>query len=312
MSKKNTTNFQKVMIFNRAFDMVSNEPSEYNSYSEDSQGNIMYSPLKHIRKELFMKSKNIIRLRLDLIKEEIFELNDAIKDNNIIEQRDACADILYVVYGMCDVLGISIDDIFNNTIKDIITKLHSDNLYYFENSVTEITNKGEYSLSNFNYIKYFINDIINFYINIDKNINYTIQNNKTDLISIINTNLHILYSELNQNCYNDDLNINISFENIAVNLIDLLIFTYMFTVVLGVNADEDFSIVHESNMSKLCDTEEDAKSTVNDYSIKYLTKSSPYDSPYYYYLPNLDKWIVKNLSSGKALKNIKYKKVCFE
>ena len=82
-------------------------------------------------------------------------------------------------------------------------------------------------------------------------------------------------------------------------------------MVIGTNADNDFAIVHDSNMSKLCSTEADAIATVEDYKQKYELKTSPYDSPYYYYLPKLNKWIVKNLSTGKALKNIKYKKVEF-
>ena len=64
-------------------------------------------------------------------------------------------------------------------------------------------------------------------------------------------------------------------------------------------------------MSKLCDTEQDAKDTIVDYINKYNAGKSPYDSPYYYELPELKKWIVKNKSSGKALKNIKYKAVEF-
>ena len=101
------------------------------------------------------------------------------------------------------------------------------------------------------------------------------------------------------------------FKLIANNLYDLLKWTYIMTQVIGVNADSDFAIVHDSNMSKLCSTKEDAIATVEDYQAKYRAGKSPYDSPYYYYLPNLNKWIVKNLSSGKALKNIKYVKVCF-
>ena len=64
-------------------------------------------------------------------------------------------------------------------------------------------------------------------------------------------------------------------------------------------------------MSKLCDNENDAIKTVTDYAIKYIEGKSPYDSPYCYELPQLKKWIVKNKSTGKALKNIKYHKVCF-
>ena len=58
-------------------------------------------------------------------------------------------------------------------------------------------------------------------------------------------------------------------------------------------------------------TQDMAQATVNDYTAKYVSGNSPYDTPYYYELPELGKWIVKNKSTGKALKNIKYKKVDF-
>ena len=127
------TNFIKVMEFNRAFDMVPQEPSIYSSYVEDLNGNIKYNPLKNIRKDIFKDSTPIIKLRLALIKEEIEELNGAILQNDLIEQRDACSDILYVVYGMADVLGISIDDYFSMKINTQI----NDNLnYYINNNLT--------------------------------------------------------------------------------------------------------------------------------------------------------------------------------
>ena len=304
----NITNFKKVMIFNRAFDMVSNELSEYNSYIQKQNGVIEFNPLINFRKELFVNSSSIIKLRLDLIKEEITELCDAINQNDIIEQRDACADILYVVYGMADVLGISIDDLFSNKFKtNIINNFKSE--FGFESGI-----------DNFTYVKTFVNEYIGFDIK-TKNI--------LEMTDIVKHKLNTIYLELETNCNkvfsNEDSTntkqipkyspTNILNENkadyISHNLYELLVWTYIMTLVLNVNANDDFSIVHESNMSKLCDNEEDAKNTIEDYKKKYIAGTSPYDSPYYYYLPNLDKWIVKNLSSGKALKNIKYKKVCF-
>ena len=105
-------NFQKVQEFNRAFDMVSKEPKKYNGYNIDSNGNVNYTTLQNIRPDLFSNSPQIIKLRLDLIKEEIGELTVAMENHDIIETRDAIADILYVVYGMADVLGIAIDTSF--------------------------------------------------------------------------------------------------------------------------------------------------------------------------------------------------------
>ena len=99
--------------------------------------------------------------------------------------------------------------------------------------------------------------------------------------------------------------------NLSKSICELLKYTYSLAAILNINADSDFAIVHDSNMSKLCDNEDDARATVSDYEEKFKTGTSPYDSPYYYYLEDIGKYIVKNKSTGKALKNIKYKKVVF-
>ena len=58
-------------------------------------------------------------------------------------------------------------------------------------------------------------------------------------------------------------------------------------------------------MSKLCKSVDEAEATVKDYQEKYNNGVSTYDTPYYYELkPNL--YVVKNKSTGKALKSINY------
>ena len=69
--------------------------------------------------------------------------------------------------------------------------------------------------------------------------------------------------------------------------------------------DGAFRNVHNSNMSKLCTSISEANDTVNSYIEKFQNGASPYDSPYYYEIkPNL--FVVKNKSTGKALKSINY------
>jgi hypothetical protein len=88
-------------------------------------------------------------------------------------------------------------------------------------------------------------------------------------------------------------------------LMCLIINTYNIGFQLTENLDYAFRNVHESNMSKLCKTIEEAEQTVKDYERKYNINESPYDSPYYYELkPNL--YVIKNKSTGKALKSINY------
>ena len=96
-------------------------------------------------------------------------------------------------------------------------------------------------------------------------------------------------------------------------LADILYVVYGAAARFGINADTDFDIVHRSNMSKLCDTEEIAQQTVAKYQADYQAGNSPYDSPYYEFIGGtINKWIVKNKSTGKALKSIHYTKVKFD
>jgi predicted HAD superfamily Cof-like phosphohydrolase len=88
-------------------------------------------------------------------------------------------------------------------------------------------------------------------------------------------------------------------------LIQLIVNTYNIGFQLTDKLDEAFLNVHESNMSKLCKSIEEAEATVKDYQEKYNNGTSSYDTPYYYELkPGL--YVVKNKSTGKALKSINY------
>ena len=53
-----------------------------------------------------------IQLRLNLIKEELSELEQAIKNKNLKEIADALTDILYVTYGAGYAYGINLDKCF--------------------------------------------------------------------------------------------------------------------------------------------------------------------------------------------------------
>jgi predicted HAD superfamily Cof-like phosphohydrolase len=91
-------------------------------------------------------------------------------------------------------------------------------------------------------------------------------------------------------------------------LADILYVVYGMGASFGIDMDEAFDIVHKSNMSKLCYTEEDAQITVQKYKEE---RPQRYDSPYYYKFAK-GVYIVKNKSTGKVLKNHKYKPVNFE
>jgi predicted HAD superfamily Cof-like phosphohydrolase len=73
----------------------------------------------------FPKEK-IVELRYDLIKEELDELNQAIKDKDIKEVADALTDILYVTYGAGHAFGIDLDKCFEEVQRSNMSKLGSD------------------------------------------------------------------------------------------------------------------------------------------------------------------------------------------
>lgn len=85
---------------------------------------------------------------------------------------------------------------------------------------------------------------------------------------------------------------------------DILYVVYGAGGALGIDLDKSFNVVHESNMSKFCKTEKEAKDTVLSYIEKYAKGESPYDSPGYKLVNGL--YVVYNVSTGKVLKNIKY------
>jgi len=70
--------------------------------------------------------EKIIQLRYDLIKEELEELNQAIKDKDIKEVADALTDILYVTYGAGHAFGIDLDKCFHEVQQSNMSKLGSD------------------------------------------------------------------------------------------------------------------------------------------------------------------------------------------
>jgi predicted HAD superfamily Cof-like phosphohydrolase len=66
---------------------------------------------------------NIIKLRINLIKEELLELEEALSEKNIEETADALTDILYVTYGAGHAFGIDLDKCFNEVQKSNMSKL---------------------------------------------------------------------------------------------------------------------------------------------------------------------------------------------
>jgi len=68
----------------------------------------------------------IVNLRLDLIREELSELKEAIEKKDIKEVADALTDILYVTYGAGHAFGINLDKCFEEVQNSNMSKLGSD------------------------------------------------------------------------------------------------------------------------------------------------------------------------------------------
>ena len=228
--------------------------------------------------DIFTEEPKLVDLRLKLIKEEIEELNDAFKNFDIVEVIDALSDILYVVYGMCATFGISIDKHYRKYITDSLS----------EEDREEIQD----NLTNFHLTKLLLNQTNNYVLKDleqnckDKDYFNLLKNNLDD----INKN----YKNLEDECNNRD------FESIIKYLLLLIEDTYTFGLTINVNLDDSFAIVHDSNMTKICDNEELAKETVE----WYLKNNKTYDTPSY--RKTSFGYIIINESSGKILKSIKY------
>ena len=65
----------------------------------------------------------INKLRIDLIKEELDELNEAMNNKDLLEVADALTDILYVTYGAGHAFGIDLDKCFDEVQNSNMSKL---------------------------------------------------------------------------------------------------------------------------------------------------------------------------------------------
>ena len=83
--------------------------------------------MKTFGQEIKMKpsfsTEKINQLRIDLIKEELQELQEAIKNNDLKETVDALTDILYVTYGAGHAFGVNLDKCFDEVQSSNMSKL---------------------------------------------------------------------------------------------------------------------------------------------------------------------------------------------
>ena len=92
----------------------------------DDVKNFMQTFGQEVKIKAEFPKEKIAKLRYDLIKEELNELQNAIKTKNLKEIADALTDILYVTYGAGHAYGIDLDKCFKEVQKSNMSKLGED------------------------------------------------------------------------------------------------------------------------------------------------------------------------------------------
>ena len=78
---------------------------------------------QEVKSKASFSSDKINKLRIDLIKEELGELKEAMDNNDLLEVADALTDILYVAYGAGHAFGIDLDKCFDEVQNSNMSKL---------------------------------------------------------------------------------------------------------------------------------------------------------------------------------------------
>ncbi|MDC1167205.1 nucleoside triphosphate pyrophosphohydrolase family protein [Candidatus Pelagibacter sp.] len=92
----------------------------------DKVGTFMKTFGQEVKTKPSLSSDKINKLRIDLIKEELEELTEAMQKKDLLEVADALTDILYVTYGAGHAFGINLDACFNEVQNSNMSKLGMD------------------------------------------------------------------------------------------------------------------------------------------------------------------------------------------
>ncbi len=220
----------------------------------------------------------IKKLRWDLIREESDELQEAIKTKNLPEIIDALCDILYVIYGAADSFGDNLDNYINYSC----IQTENENIdFVIPDSIKKIKNLAERMNAVFENTTIHYNLYMDYY---------------EKQMAVLHTFLFTSYAKM---------------DAVMQQLTILHRVVYNMAHIFGFDLDMTFDMVHKSNMSKLAETEEIAKQTVQ----WYMENEKRYDSPAYRLstikVNDQHRWVIYNQSSGKALKSIHYFPVDF-
>lgn len=216
-----------------------------------------------------------VKLRYNLIKEESFELIDSIEKKDSIEIIDALCDILYVVAGA--------KVYWNFSNENINLSLSKTNLDKATEQFSDLTNESIYK--------------INKILDIDDNefLRWS------DQLKYLNLQLQHLTEQIIDK-YN---NFNLELTNEYNKILDLIIgLVFEISTKIEINIFKLFMIVHLSNMSKVCESEDIAIKTVE----WYKHTDTKYSDVNFRHIEfnNKNYWIIYDQTSKKILKSINY------
>ena len=89
-------------------------------------GTFMKTFGQEVKKSSSFSNDKINELRVNLIKEELDELIEAMNKKDLVEVADALTDILYVTYGAGHAFGINLDKCFDEVQRSNMSKLGAD------------------------------------------------------------------------------------------------------------------------------------------------------------------------------------------
>ena len=89
-------------------------------------GTFMKTFGQEVKTKPSLSSEKINKLRIDLIKEELEELTEAMNNKDLLEVADALTDILYVTYGAGHAFGVDLDKCFEEVQNSNMSKLDED------------------------------------------------------------------------------------------------------------------------------------------------------------------------------------------
>ena len=203
------------------------------------------------------ENKKLTDLRVALIMEEVGELLDAAKQKDHKEIIDALSDILYVVYGAGASFGI---DLNQSLIDRLIRKKMCD--------PNNIEGKTTFEIVRERIKDQWTEDGVV----IQSTIDYDAMNND-EIAKAMMFPIYKWTQQLERRVFDKD------FEGVQSSLTKILAMVYAVGARFGVDLDKSYDIVHSSNMTKFCLTEDLAQRTVESYEQKYQQLKEEHNYP---------------------------------